>query len=158
SEPDEPSTSTAGGMGWHVGEALVVELGAEPVRVPEEARPLYHAALTHGANHLMTLVGDCLELLESSGVRESGRLLGPLLGAALDNALRHGDRALTGPVSRGDVGTVRRHLEVLSEAAPQVEPAYRLLAARTADRAERAGLLPPHVADDVRTSLDEEDR
>ncbi len=145
-------------MGWHVGEALVVELGAEPVRVPEEARPLYHAALTHGANHLMTLVGDCLELLESSGVRESGRLLGPLLGAALDNALRHGDRALTGPVSRGDVGTVRRHLEVLSEAAPQVEPAYRLLAARTADRAERAGLLPPHVADDVRTSLDEEDR
>ena len=50
-----------------VGEALVVEMGAEPVRIPEEVRPLYHAALAHGANHLVTLVRDCVDTLEARG-------------------------------------------------------------------------------------------
>ena len=90
--------------GWSVGEALVVEMGAEPVRIPEAVRPLYHAALAHGANHLVTLVRDCVDTLEPAGVHPADRLVAPLLSAALDNALRHGDRALTGPVARGDVG------------------------------------------------------
>jgi predicted short-subunit dehydrogenase-like oxidoreductase (DUF2520 family) len=95
--------------GWSVGEALVLEMGAEPVLVPPEARPLYHAALAHGANHLATLVRDAVDTLEHAGVVPAERLLGPLLEAALDNTLRHGDRALTGPVARGDLDTVRLH-------------------------------------------------
>ncbi|MGB8227802.1 MAG: DUF2520 domain-containing protein, partial [Pseudonocardiaceae bacterium] len=71
--------------GWSVGEALVLEMGAEPVRVPPQARPLYHAALTHGANHLATLVRDAVDALEQAGVVPAERLLGPLLEAALDN-------------------------------------------------------------------------
>lgn len=132
--------------GWHVGSALAVEMGAEPVRVPEHARPLYHAALAHGANHLITLIADCIELLASSGVEQADRVLGPLLSAALDNALRHGDRALTGPVARGDIGTVRQHLRVLEQASPEVEPSYRTLAARTVHRASRSGMLPAQAA------------
>src|SRR5690349_19712570 len=77
---------------WNVGEALVVEMGAEPVRVPEDVRPLYHAALAHGANHLITLVRDCVDVLQRAGVHPAERLVAPLLSAALDNALRHGDR------------------------------------------------------------------
>lgn len=126
---------------WHVGEALVMEMGGEPVRVPESARPLYHAALAHGANHLVTLVAECAELLGAVGIGSAKRLLGPLLSAALDNALRHGDRALTGPVARGDVGTLRTHLDVLETQAPQALPGYRVLARRTAERAIDAGLL-----------------
>ncbi len=95
-------------------------MGAEPVRVAEEVRPLYHAALAHGANHLVTLVRDCVETLERAGVRPAERLVAPLLSAALDNALRHGDRALTGPVARGDVGTVRTHLRELDAAEPDL--------------------------------------
>jgi predicted short-subunit dehydrogenase-like oxidoreductase (DUF2520 family) len=53
---------------WSVGEALVVEMGAEPVRVAEQLRPLYHAALAHGANHLVTLVRDCVQLLDGAGI------------------------------------------------------------------------------------------
>ena len=113
-------TAGADEAGWPVGEALVVEMGADPVRVPEKVRPLYHAALTHGANHLVTLVPTASTLLGDAGVRPAERLVAPLLSAALDNALRHGDRALTGPVSRGDVGTVRTHLEVLTAADPDV--------------------------------------
>ncbi|HEX6354515.1 Rossmann-like and DUF2520 domain-containing protein [Actinophytocola sp.] len=135
--------------GWSVGEALVVEMGAEPVRVPDAARPLYHTALAHGANHLVTLVAEAAELLSKAGVGDPERMLGPLLSAALDNALRHGDRALTGPVARGDVGTVLAHLRVLADHAPDMLPTYRALAARTAERAEENGLLRADLAPDV---------
>jgi predicted short-subunit dehydrogenase-like oxidoreductase (DUF2520 family) len=139
---------------WSVGEALVVEMGAEPVRVPDAARPLYHTALAHGANHLVTLVAEAADLLKKAGVGDPNRMLGPLLSAALDNALRHGDRALTGPVARGDVGTVRAHLRVLSDHAPEMLSTYRALAARTAERAEDNGLLRADLAPDVFTALE----
>ncbi|MGW6936616.1 Rossmann-like and DUF2520 domain-containing protein [Lentzea sp. NPDC054927] len=142
-------------VAWSVGEALVVEMDAEPVRVPEAVRPLYHAALAHGANHLITLVRDAADLLTNAGVANAERLLGPLLSAALDNSLRHGDRALTGPVARGDTGTLRKHLDVLAEQAPDTLPSYRVLARRTAERAERSGLLKPDTANDVRTTLED---
>ena len=69
-------------------EALVIEMGGEPEWIAEESRPLYHAALAIGANHLVTLVAQSMELLRASGVEAPDRMLGPLLGAALDNALR----------------------------------------------------------------------
>jgi predicted short-subunit dehydrogenase-like oxidoreductase (DUF2520 family) len=152
-------TATAGQEeAYNVGEALVVEMGAEPVRVPEVARPLYHAAIAHGANHLITLVRDSVDTLERAGVRPADRLIAPLLSAALDNALRHGDHALTGAVARGDVGTVRTHLRELDAVDPDLAATYRALAARTAHLAQRAGLLPAHAADEVRATLEEEDR
>jgi predicted short-subunit dehydrogenase-like oxidoreductase (DUF2520 family) len=138
---------------WSVGEALVMEMGAEPVRIPDAARPLYHTALAHGANHLVTLVAEAADLLRAAGVGDPNRMLGPLLSAALDNALRHGDRALTGPVARGDVGTVRAHLRVLAEHAPDMLPTYRALAMRTAERAEESGLLRADLAPDVFAAL-----
>jgi predicted short-subunit dehydrogenase-like oxidoreductase (DUF2520 family) len=141
--------------GWSVGEALVLEMGAEPVRVPSAARPLYHAALAHGANHLATLVRDAVDTLEHAGVVPAERLLGPLLEAALDNTLRHGDRALTGPVARGDLDTVRLHLRVLAESAPELLEPYRAQATRTADRAEAAGLLGAADAIQIRETLQE---
>ncbi|MFF5990877.1 Rossmann-like and DUF2520 domain-containing protein [Prauserella flavalba] len=139
---------------WNVGEALTVEMGAEPVRIPEASRPLYHAALAHGANHLITLVADSVELLRAGGVRHAERLLAPLLSAALDNVLRHGDRALTGPVARGDAGTVAKHLAVLADEAPDVAATYATLARRTADRATAAGLLGADAAAELHELLD----
>jgi predicted short-subunit dehydrogenase-like oxidoreductase (DUF2520 family) len=70
-------------------------------------------------------------------------MLGPLLSASLDNALRLGDAALTGPVARGDAETVASHIDALRAAAPQALPAYLALARLTADRALAAGLLAP---------------
>ena len=66
-----------------------------------------------------------------------------LYHAALENGLRRGDRALTGPVSRGDVGTVRDHLETLTERAPEAVPAYVAMARRTTERALASGRLRP---------------
>ena len=129
-----------------VAEALVLEMGGEPVWLPDELRPLWHAALAHGANHLVTLVASAVDLLRSAGVEEPGRVLAPLLGAALDGSLRSGDAVLTGPVARGDAGTVKAHLDVLARVAPEVLPAYVAMARLTADRALASGRLDPHQA------------
>ncbi len=124
-----------------VAEALVVEMGGEPVWIPESARAIYHAAIVFGANYLMTVVVQSLEMLDRAGIADPARLMAPLLSASLDNALRHGDTALTGPVARGDARTVADHLESISEQSPVVVDAYRALARLTADRAMAAGLL-----------------
>jgi predicted short-subunit dehydrogenase-like oxidoreductase (DUF2520 family) len=124
-----------------VAEALVVEMGGEPVFIAEEARGVYHAALASGANFLVTLVAQAQDLLAAAGVPEPSRMLAPLLSAALDNALLLGDGALTGPVARGDASTVAAHLAAIAVAAPQALPAYRALARLTADRALAAGRL-----------------
>ena len=137
-----------------VAEALVVEIGGEPMWVPELARPLYHAALTIGANHLTTLVNDAVDLLDRAGIEYPARLLGPLLSAALDNALRLGDAALTGPVSRGDVATVATHLATLSDEAPDVVASYVAMTRRTTERAEASGWLRPDQAAELRKTLE----
>jgi predicted short-subunit dehydrogenase-like oxidoreductase (DUF2520 family) len=136
-----------------VAEALVVEIGAEPVWVPELARPLYHAALTVGANYLVTIVNDAVELLTRAGVEHPARLIAPLLSAALDNALRLGDGALTGPVSRGDAATVRTHLATLAAEAPDVVAAYVAMARRTAERATASGRLNAEQAKAIEEAL-----
>ncbi|MGH8867015.1 MAG: Rossmann-like and DUF2520 domain-containing protein [Actinomycetes bacterium] len=128
-------------------EALVVEMGGEPSWVPEERRALYHAALANASNHLVTLISQSMELLRSAGVDEPGRMLGPLAGAALDNALRSGDGALTGPVARGDAGTVAAHLTELASVSGEALTAYVAMARLTADRALAAGILTPAAAE-----------
>ncbi len=129
-----------------VGEVLVLEMGGEPVWVEDALRPLWHAALAHGANHLVTLVASAADLLRQAGAHDPGAVLGPLLGAALDGALRSGDGALTGPVARGDAGTLAAHLAVLPD---DVRPAYTALARLTADRALASGRLRADQAADL---------
>ncbi|HEY7222975.1 MAG TPA: DUF2520 domain-containing protein [Micromonosporaceae bacterium] len=122
---------------------LVADLGGGVEWVEEDARPLYHAALAHGANHLVTLTNEAMDRLHDAGVQHPERVLGPLLRAALENTLSYGDAALTGPVARGDAGTIARHLDELRRVAPQSLAAYLALARRTADRAIAAGRLRP---------------
>ena len=124
-------------------ERLVADLRGTPEWVAEDDRVLYHAALVHGANHLVTLVNEALDRLREAGIGQPEKVLAPLLRASLENTLRLGDAALTGPVSRGDAGTVERHLDRLAHTAPESVPSYLALARRTADRAIAAGRLRP---------------
>lgn len=130
-----------------VAEALVLEIGGEPMWIEERDRPLYHAALAHGSNHLVTLIAQALQALGAAGVESPQRMLAPLVSAALDNSLRAGDAALTGPVARGDVGTVAEHLRQLESLTPDVRPTYVALARATAERALASGRLRPSVAE-----------
>ncbi len=136
-----------------VAEALVLEMGGEPVWVPEEARTLYHAALAHGSNHLVTLVAQTLDLLRAAGVADPARLVGPLLTASLDNVLRAGDAALTGPVARGDAGTVAEHIRAIGPVSAEILATYRALARATADRALADRRLRPEAAEALLDAL-----
>jgi predicted short-subunit dehydrogenase-like oxidoreductase (DUF2520 family) len=128
-------------MARPLGEALVIEMGGDPVWIPEDERVTYHAALAHGANHLVTLVAQSMQLLTEAGVEDPARMLEPLLSAALANTLQLGDAALTGPVARGDAGTVAGHVAMLRRVAPDIRPTYLALARATAQRALLSGRL-----------------
>jgi predicted short-subunit dehydrogenase-like oxidoreductase (DUF2520 family) len=124
-------------------ERLVADLGGTAVWVAEDKRTLYHAGLAHGANHLVTLVAQAMDLLRESGSTDPAGTLRPLLSAALDNALSYGDAALTGPIVRGDVETVRAHLADISVNAPSTLESYVAMARATANRAVADGRLLP---------------
>lgn len=140
-------------------EELVAALGGRAMWVAEADRALYHAALAHGANHLVTLVAQSMDLLRLAGANDPAAVLRPLLTAALDNVLAYGDAALTGPVVRGDVTTIRAHVDAL--AAADVDDAtvdaYLELARATARRAEADRRIAPAAAGTIRQVLDEAD-
>ncbi len=137
-------------IGYAIAQALVLEIGGEPFRVREGARRLYHAALAHGSNHIVTVIADALEALrsalgspeppghglagdESGGTAE--QIIGPLARASLDNTLQRGPAALTGPAARGDAAALTGHLAALAASDPDLARAYRANALRTAQRA-----------------------
>lgn len=149
---------TASGPFLPIAQALVVEMGGEPVVVAEGDRPLYHAALAHASNHSVTLVGQASQILESMGIENPGEVLGPLVRASIDNALASGDGALTGPVVRGDAGTVQTHRENLEgfateESAPDIGAAYLAMAEASAYRANRRGALPDEALERILRAL-----
>lgn len=150
---------TAGAGEREVAEQLVADLGGRPMWVPEDKRTLYHAALAHGANHLVTLVTQAVELLAAAGMDNPdlhpADTLRPLLTAALDNALVQGDSALTGPIVRGDVNTVRAHLADIAAHAPHTLPSYVALAGDTLDRVVTDGRVLPIRAAKIRRVLEE---
>jgi predicted short-subunit dehydrogenase-like oxidoreductase (DUF2520 family) len=135
-------------------EQVVADLGGSVMWVPEELRSLYHAGLAHGANHLVTLVTQAMELLGAAGAADPAAILRPLLQAALDNALAEGDSALTGPIVRGDVNTVRAHLAEIARTAPDTLPSYVALARATLDRVVTDGRVLPIRAAAIRRVLD----
>jgi predicted short-subunit dehydrogenase-like oxidoreductase (DUF2520 family) len=135
-------------------EGLVADLGGRAMWVPEEMRTLYHAGLAHGANHLVTLVTQAMEVLAAAGADDPAGTLRPLLTAALDNALDQGDSALTGPIVRGDVNTVRAHLADIRAEAPQTLTSYVAMARATLDRVVTDGRLLPIRAEKIRQVLD----
>lgn len=145
---------TAGPAERALAESLVADLGGVAMFVPEERRTLYHAGLAHGANHLVTLVSQAMDLLAASGAEDPAATLRPLLSAALDNALAHGDAALTGPIVRGDVNTVRAHLAEIAASSPDTLASYVAMARATADRAVMDGRLLPIRARQILAVLD----
>ena len=146
---------TAGPAERELAEQLVAEIGGTPMWVPEEMRTLYHAGLAHGANHLVTLVSEAMEMLTAAGAADPAGTLRPLLQAALDNALADGDAALTGPIVRGDVKTVAAHLHDIAAKAPDTLPTYVAMARATLDRAVTDGRVLPIQARKIVRLLDD---
>jgi len=112
-----------------MGDELAVKLGMRPFRLGDERKTLYHLAAAVSSNLLVALESDAARLMGEATGREDGmRLLAPLLRTTVDNLEARGAAgALTGPIARGDVATVRAHLRLLDREAPRVASAYRAL-------------------------------
>jgi len=138
-----------------LGTELATWLGARPVAVRAEDKALYHAALCIACNYAATLADAAAGLLEQAGFGDQALdALLPLLRGTTDNLARVGTpRALTGPVSRGDLATLRRHLAALEASAPELLPLYRAAGIRTIDLALRKGTLSDPQANAMRELL-----
>lgn len=113
-----------------LGEALSQRLGMRPFRLPDEKKPLYHLAAVMGCNLLVALESAAGRLMDAAAGDDRGlERMAPLLRTTLANLLADGDPAhvLTGPVARGDAGTVRAHLRRLDAEPPRVGQVYRAL-------------------------------
>lgn len=108
-----PFAVTASAPFLPIAQALVVEMGGEPVVVAEEDRPLYHAGLAHGANFVAGITVQTMRILAKAGIKEPALYARPLLEAALDRALTEGVGGISGPAAREDVGTVAAHARSL---------------------------------------------
>lgn len=151
-----PAAITATAVALPIASALAMEMGMEPCVVEEEDRTLYHAGLTHGANHLVTLVNEALSILEAAGIENPELYIRPLLNAALERALSEGAHGLTGPVRRADTGTLKDHQKALSEAGlNSILESYRNMARTTAHLAGDNLLLSENQVQAVLRALGE---
>ena len=144
------AVSAAGAM-LPIGQALAVEMGGEPIVIDSAHRPAYHAALVHGANHVVTALTQASAQLARIGVEEPARVLSPLVHASIDGAFGDAPGAvnsLTGPVVRADVGTIAAHVQALTGEAESLA-AYRAMARATADLALAGGRISPADYADV---------
>lgn len=123
---------------------LVAALGGVAVDVADAQRPLYHAALCHAANHLVTLMAGSMAALERAGIADGAALLAPLVRAALENSLTMGFGALSGPLLRADSATIEGHLAAMARDCPDLLGAYCAMGSATLDRLEQGGkAIPP---------------
>jgi predicted short-subunit dehydrogenase-like oxidoreductase (DUF2520 family) len=131
-------------------------IGAQPVRLAAGSKSAYHAAAVLAAGGFVALLDAIAELGRVAGLDENGSLAiyGPLIEQTLGNARALGIRgALTGPITRGDRGTLEAHLATLRTHAPGVLDLYRAAAEREIQLAEQRGALSPEAAEVLRTSL-----
>ncbi|MBS3808854.1 MAG: DUF2520 domain-containing protein [Desulfobacterales bacterium] len=143
-------------IAWQIAE----KLGAHPFEIRTEKKMLYHASAVVASNYMVTLMNLSLQLIIASGVPASKAfaILKPLVQGTLSNIEKNGvPRALTGPIARGDVETVRDHLSEISEKAPTRLELYRELGKHTIEVAEAKGDLSEETAGELKTLLSESD-
>jgi predicted short-subunit dehydrogenase-like oxidoreductase (DUF2520 family) len=137
-------------------ERLARSLGARPLRLPEGGRALYHAAANFTGAFVIALIQETIALWKKLGIAEADALaaLLPLLRGTVDNVERLGAAGgLGSAVARGDLGTLRRHLDVLAREAPESLELYRTLSLRTIPLALAKGTLKPETAKEIAALL-----
>lgn len=143
-EGDRTAVETA----WQIAQ----DLGATPFEIETRGKMIYHASAVAASNYLVTLMKLAMDLLGASGVDAAERfaVLKPLVMGTLSNIENTGPvDALTGPIARGDVDTVRAHVAAIGRDAPQMLALYKTLGRYTVDIAsERSS-----IAEDTRQAL-----
>ncbi len=136
---------------------LVKDLGGEPVVIKDEDKPLYHAAACVTSNYLAALLRFAQEIYLSIGISQevSLKAIWPLVEGTLKNIKQKGtSQALTGPIARGDLGTIEKHLSALKSKLPEALNLYEKLGNYTVEVALEKGSIDEKQADKIKQLLD----
>jgi predicted short-subunit dehydrogenase-like oxidoreductase (DUF2520 family) len=137
---------------------LVRDIGGNPFSVSESDRPLYHAAACIASNYFVALMHVAESIYRKFGLdsEEALRACWPLVEGTMRNIRDKGTtKALTGPVARGDIGTILKHLEAIQKSDPSYLQLYRTMGLLTADLALEKGTLSKEKADELKHILQE---
>jgi predicted short-subunit dehydrogenase-like oxidoreductase (DUF2520 family) len=129
---------------------LVRLVGGRPLELDGKRMPLYHAGAVMASNYVVALAQVARDLLVAAGVKESEALpaLLPLLASAVENLGTAGlPDALTGPVVRGDVTTVERHVAMIEAKAPAALDLYRRLGREVLEIARKKRSQDPEIVE-----------
>ncbi|MGZ6274799.1 MAG: Rossmann-like and DUF2520 domain-containing protein [Syntrophales bacterium] len=132
---------------WSV--QVVRDLGGVPFFISDADKPLYHAAACIASNYLTTLIHMVEEIYQSIGMgrEDAMRAIWPLVMGTIANIETKGTvQALTGPVARGDAGTVKKHTDAVRQKLPALLQAYSALGILTADLGLKKKTLSPRTA------------
>ena len=120
----------------NIAKTIAADLGGRVVTLLTEAKTLYHASAVVASNYLVTLLDLAVRLIEEAGVnrQDAFNLLKPLIEGTLSNIGKVGvQKALTGPIARGDIKTVEKHIEEIGFKRPELLALYKMLAFYTID-------------------------
>lgn len=135
---------------------IITDLGAEGIEITTDGKTLYHAAAVAASNYLVTLVDLSFRLIEEAGIsgRDALNILKPLIDGTLANIESVGiPRALTGPIARGDVKTVKDHIAAMESSTPGFLSLYKILGRFTVDIAAAKGTLSESSAEILKDLL-----
>ncbi len=138
---------------------IAAALDCHCIELKAEEKAVYHASAVMASNYLVTLVKMAVDLWETMGIskEEAIRALLPLLKGTINNIETIGlPECLTGPIARGDAGTIKKHLESLEKAAPELLPAYREMARQTIPVAVAKGKINERQAEALKSILEKE--
>ncbi len=139
-------------------EQLANAIGGNPVKIDPAVKPLYHAAAIMSANYIITLLDAALELMQQAGIDRNiaRKALGPLVRATVENTIANDTaKSLTGPIARGDIETLKRHLTTMEKMDPAMRKLYCQIGLRTIGIAVEKGTVDNVAAQAMRKLLHE---
>jgi len=111
-----------------IGKNIVKDLEGKPIELNKADKALYHAGILMGGPYLLAIIGAGISILENLGIKDGLQVLLPLIKSVFQNLEKMGIKdAVTGPIKRGDIETVKKEIESLSKKAPQFLPLYKTL-------------------------------
>ena len=125
-------------------EIIVRDLSGIPIFISPAQKPLYHAAACFASNYLVSLLNVVESIYESIGISKTNarKAYLPLIYGTLKNVENAGSiQALTGPIARGDAGTIKKHIAAIGKTQPQYSSLYSALGLVTTDIARKKGTL-----------------
>ncbi|MBW1813781.1 MAG: DUF2520 domain-containing protein [Deltaproteobacteria bacterium] len=132
------------------------DLGSNCLTIKTDSKILYHAAAVVACNYLVALQDAAFKLMEKAGISKDDvfAVLSPLISGTLSNIEKSGTiKSLTGPIARGDIETITRHINGINDKAPEILSLYNALGLYTIGLAKAGGTITDIKAQELNNLL-----